>query len=90
MKDNQGYKKLIVWQNLHKLRRLIYEITKKFPKSELRRINHMRDTAISAKQNIQEGYKRSYSLAEYILLLLYHKVHLQNLQVMLKTLLRME
>ena len=41
-KDKQGYRKLIVWQNVYKMRR----------------VSHMRDSARSAKQNIQEGYKR--------------------------------
>ncbi len=64
-KNKQGYRKLIVWQNVYKLRKIIYEITARFPKSEMRRISHMRDSARSVKQNIQEGYKRS-SVAEYI------------------------
>ena len=57
-----GYKKLIVWQNAYKLRRLIYEITKRFPASELRRVSQMRDAARSVKQNIQEGYSRTLGL----------------------------
>jgi len=61
---NQGFKKLVVWQNAYKLRRMIYEITKRFPKDELRRISQMRDAARSVKQNIQEGYGKS--LGEYI------------------------
>lgn len=64
-KDRQGYKKLIVWQNAAKLRRLVYEITSHFPKNEFRRVSQMRDAARSVKQNIQEGYKRG-SLGEYI------------------------
>lgn len=59
-----GYKKLIVWQNAYKLRRFIYDMTKQFPTSEMRRISHMRDSARSVKQNIQEGYCRT--LAGYI------------------------
>ncbi len=50
-----GYKKLVVWKNAHKLRKLIYEMTKTFPKNEMRRISQMRDSARSVKQNIQEG-----------------------------------
>lgn len=61
----QGYEKLIVWQNAYKLRKLIYYMTKKFPKIEIRRISHMRETARSVKQNIQEGYLRP-ALGEYI------------------------
>src|SRR4030042_5465857 len=59
-----GYKKLIIWQNAYKLRRLIYEITKKFPKNEMRRVSQMRNAARSVKQNIQEGYGRT--LGQYI------------------------
>lgn len=59
-----GYKKLIVWQNAYKLRRLVYETTKEFPKSEMRRISQMRDNSRSVKQNIQEGYLKS--LPSYI------------------------
>lgn len=61
----QGYEKLIVWQNAYKLRKLIYETTKFFPKREMRRISQMNDSARSVKQNIQEGYKRN-SLGDYI------------------------
>jgi four helix bundle protein len=60
----EGYKKLIVWQNLQKLRRKIFEITKRFPKSEYRRVSQMRDAARSAKQNVQEGYGQT--LNKYI------------------------
>jgi len=56
---------LIVWQNVYKLRKIIYKITARFSKSEMRRVSHMRDSARSAKQNIQEGYKRP-SIGEYI------------------------
>jgi four helix bundle protein len=59
-----GYKKLIVWKNAYKLRRIIYEVTKQFPNSEVRRISQMRDSSRSIKQNIQEGYMRT--LAGYI------------------------
>lgn len=61
----QGYKNLIVWKNAAKLRKLVYEITKRFPRSEYRRVSQMRDAARSIKQNIQEGYKRR-SIREYI------------------------
>ena len=64
MKVNQGYKKLIVWKNAYNLRRLVYEVTKKFSKSEMRRVSQMRDAARSIKQNIQEGYGKT--LGEYI------------------------
>ena len=58
-KREPGYKKLIVWQNTYTLRKLIYKLTARFPRSEMRRVSHMRDSARSAKQNIQEGYKRA-------------------------------
>lgn len=61
---NEGFRKLIVWQNAYKLRRLVYDATKRFPKDEMRRVSQMRDAARSVKQNIQEGYGKS--LGEYI------------------------
>jgi len=42
----------------------VYEIAKKFPKSEFRRVSQMNDAARSTKQNLQEGYKSS--LPKYI------------------------
>ncbi|MFC1510808.1 four helix bundle protein [Candidatus Margulisiibacteriota bacterium] len=74
----QGYEKLIVWQNAYKLRRLIYEITKQFPKIEMRRISHMRETARSVKQNIQEGYARP-GIGDYIRFLGYSQSSLAEL-----------
>ncbi|MGB9720361.1 MAG: four helix bundle protein [bacterium] len=61
----KGYTKLIVWKNACELRRLIYEITRKFPAKEMRHVTQMRDSARSIKQNIQEGYKRS-TIGDYI------------------------
>jgi four helix bundle protein len=58
------YKKLVVWQNAYKLRRLIYEVTKEYDRSEMRRVSQMRDSARSIKQNIQEGYLKT--LPSYI------------------------
>ena len=57
-----GFKKLIVWKNAYYLRRMVYEITRRFPKSEMRRVSQMRDAARSVKQNIQEGYGRTLGL----------------------------
>lgn len=74
---NEGYRKLIVWQNLYALRRMVYEITKRFPKSEMRRVSQMNDAARSSKQNVQEGYGRS--LAEYIRYLVISKGSLNEL-----------
>jgi four helix bundle protein len=59
MEKEPGYKKLIVWHNAYNLRRIIYDVTKQFPKTEMRRINHMRDSSRSIKQNIQEGYRKT-------------------------------
>ena len=59
MSEDFGYKKLIVWQNAYKLRRLVYVMTEAYVKIEMRRISQMRDAARSTKQNIQEGYKKS-------------------------------
>lgn len=64
-KGEYGCKKLVVWKNARKFRKLIYDITESFPKAEMRRISQMRDAARSVKQNIQEGYMRS-SIGEYI------------------------
>jgi len=60
-----GYEKLVVWQNAYKLRLLIYKITERFPKIEIRRISQMRDAARSIKQNIQEGYGKG-SIKKYM------------------------
>ncbi len=65
MEEEREYKRLVVWQNAYKLRRMIYDITARFSKIEIRRISQMRDTARSVKQNIQEGYK-SGSIGKYI------------------------
>ncbi len=61
----KDYMKLIVWKNACELRRLTYNITKKFPLKEKKRVAQMQDSARSIKQNIQEGYKRT-SIGEYI------------------------
>jgi four helix bundle protein len=62
--DKQGYKKLVVWKNTSILRKKIYQLTKRFPKSEYRRVSQMNDAARSVKQNIQEGYRQS--IGKYI------------------------
>lgn len=64
MMGNEGFRKLIVWKNAYELRRMVYEITRRFPKSEMRRVSQMRDAARSVKQNIQEGYGRT--LGQYL------------------------
>ena len=63
--EGHGYKKLIVWQNAKKLRELIYDITGRFPRAEMRRVSQMLDAARSGKHNIQEGYYRP-GAKEYI------------------------
>ncbi len=65
MGGSQGYRKLVVWKNARQLRGMIYQITRSFPKTEIRRVAQMRDAARSVKQNIQEGYVRN-SIGEYI------------------------
>lgn len=64
MIGNEGFRKLIVWRNAYTLRRLVYEVTRDFSRSELRRVSQMRDAARSIKQNIQEGYGKT--MGEYI------------------------
>ncbi len=56
---------MIVWQMSAKLRGRIYQIAKKFSRSEYRRVAQMNDAARSVKQNIQEGYCQK-SLGKYI------------------------
>ncbi|MDD5594476.1 MAG: four helix bundle protein [Candidatus Margulisbacteria bacterium] len=63
--DGKGYEKLIAWQNAYKLRKMIYDVTARFPKVEIRRISQMRDAARSIKQNIQEGYGKG-SIKKYM------------------------
>jgi four helix bundle protein len=63
-RTQQGYKYLIVWEKLVEIRKLVYDINRRFPKSEHRRVSQMNDAARSAKQNVQEGYFRS--TAEFI------------------------
>jgi four helix bundle protein len=59
------YEKLKFYKDICEIRRLIYQITEKFDKRNLKLISQMRDAARSAKQNIREGYSRG-SLAEFI------------------------
>ena len=61
----EGYKRLIVWQNAEKLRRMVYIITTRFGYIEIRRVTQLRDAVRSVKQNIQEGYKSGF-LGKYI------------------------
>ncbi len=61
----KSYKDLIVWQKSIELAIGIFEITKKFPKSELfGLVSQMRRCAFSIPSNIAEGYNRG-SRLEY-------------------------
>jgi four helix bundle protein len=61
----RGFRRLVAWRNAVQLRKRVYDLTKRFPNAEMRRVSQMRDAARSVKQNIQEGYAR-HSISEYI------------------------
>jgi len=64
--DIRSYKDLIVWQKARLLVRLVYEITRSFPKEELYGLSlQMRRAAVSVPSNIAEGYGRG-TRKEYI------------------------
>jgi four helix bundle protein len=65
MEAQRPYEKLKFYQNICILRKLIYFITQRFEKSNLRLVSQMRDAARSAKQNIREGYRKG-GIREYI------------------------
>lgn len=55
----QSYKDLIVWQKAVELSVLVYELTEKFPQSEMYGLtSQMRRAAISIASNIAEGSRR--------------------------------
>ncbi len=57
--DFKSYKDLIVWQRAIELVTLVYELTSKFPKSELFGItSQMRRAAVSIPSCIAEGWGR--------------------------------
>ena len=56
--NTPAYEKLRFYQNICEIRRIIYQITKRFEKTHLRLVSQMRDAARSAKQNIREGYRK--------------------------------
>lgn len=57
--NNQGYKRLVVWQKAHRLVLLVYSATKSFPKEEVFGLtSQMRRCAVSVPANIVEGYGR--------------------------------
>lgn len=60
MEKVKTYKDLIVWNKSIELVRLLYEITKAFPKEELYGLtSQMRRSAVSIPSNIAEGAGRS-------------------------------
>lgn len=64
--NNQGYKKLILYQKSKELVLLIYKLTKSFPKTEQYvLVPQIRRSAISVAANIVEGYAKK-STKEYI------------------------
>lgn len=61
-----SYKELIVWQKAFELSKEIYQITAKFPKSEIYGLaSQMRRCAVSIPSNVAEGYTRAHR-QEYI------------------------
>lgn len=62
----QSYKELIVWQRGIELVVEVYELTKKFPRSEEYGLaSQMKRSAVTIPSNIAEGYYRR-NLKEYI------------------------
>ena len=60
-----AYEDLKFYQDICEIRRLIYKITERFRKIDLRLVSQMREAARSAKQNIREGYKKG-TIGEFI------------------------
>ncbi|PJE51963.1 hypothetical protein COV28_01460 [candidate division WWE3 bacterium CG10_big_fil_rev_8_21_14_0_10_48_23] len=57
-----SYKELVVWQKSIALVKVIYELTKNFPRSEqFGVVSQMRRAAVSIPSNIAEGYGRKSS-----------------------------
>lgn len=55
----ESFKQLIVWQKSILLAKLIYQVTEKFPKSELfGLVSQMRRCVVAISSNIAEGSKR--------------------------------
>lgn len=55
----KSYKRLIVWQKSVELVKLVYFLTRKFPKSEqFGLVSQMRRSAVSIPSNIAEGFGR--------------------------------
>lgn len=54
-----NYKNLVVWQKSIKLVKLVYELTKVFPKEEVYGLtSQIRRCAVSIPSNIAEGHTR--------------------------------
>lgn len=58
--ENQGYRKLIVWQKADELAYSVYRSSKEFPKEEMYGItSQIRRAVLSVPLNIVEGYARN-------------------------------
>ncbi len=61
-KEYKKYTELDVWKNARELVKVIYDLTKKFPKDEMfGLINQMRRCSVSVPSNIAEGCGRQHS-----------------------------
>ena len=59
MQKIQTFKDLIAWQEGHKLVLMVYDATKKFPKTEMYGlVDQMRRASVSITSNIAEGFSR--------------------------------
>lgn len=58
-KEAKGYHKLIIWQKLQELLRIVYQLTEKLPKSEEFGLkSQMRRAIVSVISNFVEGYMK--------------------------------
>lgn len=58
-KDSKSYHKLILWQKLTELLKIVYELTEKLPKSEDFGLkSQMRRAMVSVISNFVEGYMK--------------------------------
>lgn len=75
-----SYRKLVVWQKSMELVKLIYDVTRKFPKEEIFGLTaQMRRSAVSVPSNIAEGSQRN-SAKEFINFILIAKASLAELE----------
>ena len=65
LKREAAYEKLVFYQDICKIRCIIYKLTERFKKTHMKLVSQMRDSARSAKQNIREGYKKG-TIGEFI------------------------